>query len=74
METDREYDYEEETLSDNSMERHKQQRKPHKGGRIIREEPTSLREMQACPLAISCFKHLACFDFCEMIGRVRFHH
>lgn len=56
------------------MERHKQQRKPHKGGRIIRKQPTSLRELQAFPLAISCFKDQACFGFCEMIERVRFHH
>ena len=57
MERDSEYEFEEDTLSDSSKERNIQQRKPHKGGGIIREEPTSLRELQAYPLAISCFKH-----------------
>ena len=74
MERDREYKLEEDTLSDSSRERNIQQRKPHKGGRIIREEPTSLRELQACPLAISYFKHQSCFGFCEMVERVKFHH
>jgi hypothetical protein len=54
MERDSEYELEEDTLSDSSRERNIQQRKPHKGGKHIREEPTSLRELQACPLAISC--------------------
>jgi len=57
MERDSEYNYEEEIISDSYMERHKKKRIPHKGGRIIREEPISLRELQACPLAIYCFKH-----------------
>jgi len=74
MERDSEYEFEEDTLSDSSRKRNIQQRKPHKGGRIIREKPTSLRELQACPLAISFFKHHSCFDFCEMVERVKFHH
>jgi len=74
MERDSDYEYEEETLSDSSMERHRQQRKPHKGGKIIREEPTSLRELQACLVAVSCFRHQECFKFCEMVERVQFHH
>ena len=74
MERDSEYELEEDSLSDSSRERSRQQRKPHKGGRIIREEPTILRELQASPLAISYFKHQACFEFCGMIERVRFHH
>lgn len=74
MDRDSDQEYEEETLSDSSMERHMQQRKPHKGGKIIREEPTSLRELQACRLVVSCFRHQACFEFCEMVERVQFHH
>ena len=42
MERDSDYEYEEEKFSDSSRERNIQQRKPHKGGKIIREEPTSL--------------------------------
>lgn len=73
MESDTDYEREEETLSDSSREKHVQ-RKPHKGGKIIREEPISLREFLACPLSISCFRHHSCFDFCEMVERVKFHH
>jgi len=32
--------YEEETLSDSSRERNVQPRRPYKGGKIIREEPS----------------------------------
>jgi len=74
MDRDSDFEYEEDTFSDSSMERHKQQRKPHKGGKIIREEPISLRELHAYPLAVSCFRHQACFEFCELVERVQFHH
>lgn len=67
-------DYDEETTSGSSVERRRQQRKPHKGGKITREEPTSLAELHASPLSISCFRHLSCFDFCELVERVQFHH
>ena len=40
-----------------------QQRKPHKGGRIIREEPLNLRELEASPLVVSCFIYVMCNDF-----------
>ena len=33
-----------------------------------------MRELLACPLAISCFKHQSCYGFCEMVERVKFHH
>ena len=36
------------------------QRRPHrggKGGHHVREEPTSLTYLQACPLAVTCFRH-----------------
>ena len=64
------FDYDEETTSDSSVERRRQQRKPHKGGKITREEPTSLVELEASPLAVSCFRHLGCFEFCELVERV----
>jgi len=39
-------DYEEESsVSDSSAGGPQHQRKPHKGGRIIREEPSNLREL-----------------------------
>jgi len=66
-------DYEVETQSDSPMEEHAPQR-PHKGGRHIREEPTTLTELQAFPLVISCFQHQSCYDFCEKVANVQFHH
>jgi len=69
------YEYDEEnTASDSSTERTKQHRKPHKEGKITREKPTNLRELQASPLVVSCFRHLGCCEFCELVERVQFHH
>lgn len=69
------YDYDEEnTTSDNSIERNRQHRKPHKGGKITREDLTNLRELQASPLTVSCFRHLECYEFCELVERVQFQH
>lgn len=73
MDRGSDFEYDEETTSDSSVERHKQ-RKPHKGGKIIIEEPTSLRELQALPLVVSCFRHQGCFEFCELVERAQFHH
>jgi len=73
MERDIDYEREEETFNDTSREAHVP-RKTHKGGKIIREEPISLTELLACPLAISCFRHHSCYEFCEMVERVKFHH
>jgi len=60
METDFDYEREEETLSDSSREVNVP-RKPHKGGKIIWEEPTTLTKLLACPLAVTCFKHQSCY-------------
>ena len=73
MERYSDYEREEETLSDSSKEAHVP-RKPHKGVKIIREEPISLTEFLACPLAICCFRHHSCYEFSEMVERVKFHH
>lgn len=56
METNLDYEREEETLSDSSREA-PVPRKPQKGGKIIQEEPTTLTELLACPLAVTFFKH-----------------
>ena len=71
---DSDYETGEETLSDSSRETKLRPRRPHKGGKITKEEPISLRELLACPFAITCFKHQPCYDFCEMVERVKFHH
>jgi len=44
---DQDYEEEENIGSDNLTYRPRHHRKPHKGGRIIREEPSNLRELQA---------------------------
>ena len=68
MERDSSYDRD----SDFTTELHAP-RRPHKSGRHVREEPTSLAELQACPLAISCFQQRCCYQFCEMVARVHHH-
>jgi len=73
MDTGSDFEYDEETTNDCFVERHRQ-RKPHKRGKIIREEATNLRELQACPLAVSCFKHHGRFELCELVERAQFHH
>lgn len=66
-------DYEVETQSDLPFEGHAPWR-PHKSGRHVREEPTTLIEFQACPLAISCFQFQSCYEFCEKVATIRVHH
>lgn len=62
--------YEQETQSDSSGDRNLQPRRLHKGGKIIREDPISIYELLACPLATTCFRYQSCFEFCEMVERV----
>jgi len=57
MERSSESYFEEDTFSDSSRERNVQSKKPHKGGKIIREEPISMSELLACPLATTCFRY-----------------
>ena len=73
MESVSSYDRDEETHNDSPTEMHAP-RIPHKGGKHVWEEPTSLSELQACPLAITCFQQQFCFQFCEMVARVQYHH
>jgi len=44
-----------------------------KGGRHVREEPTSLAHLQACPLAMNCFRYQSCFEYCERISQIQHH-
>ena len=66
-------DYEVEAQSNSPMEEHAP-RRPHKSGRHVREELTTLTELQACPLAVSCFQFQSCYEFCEKVANVQFHH
>jgi len=73
MESNYSYDRNEETVSDSSIEIHAP-RRPHKSGKHNWEEPTLLVELLACPLAITCFQHQSCYQFFEMVERVKYHH
>ena len=66
-------DYEVETQSDSPLEE-QAPRRPHKSGRHVMEEPTTLTELQACPLAMQCFQHQSCYEFCQKVASVQFHH
>jgi len=48
--------------------------KSGKSGRHVREEPTSLAQLQVCPLAMDCFQRQSCFQYCEMISQTQHHH
>ena len=54
-------------------EEEREERRPHKGGRILILEPTNTRELMASPMIVTCFKHVGCFEFCEKIQRVQHH-
>ena len=61
--------YMEEEHNDDEFEEDEvvQQRRPHKGGKTIGIEQTNLREIEASPLAVSCFRYVRCYEFCEKV-------
>ena len=61
----------EEEDRDFTEEEDTEERRPHKGGRISRFEPTNTRELMASPVTVNCFKHKGCFDYCVMVQRVQ---
>ena len=48
-------------------------RKGGKGGHHKREEPTSLAELQACPLAVTFFWYMSCLEFCDRLAQIQHH-
>lgn len=60
IEIDSFYERDENTVSDSSQEIHAPG-KLHKGGKHIWEEPTTLTELLACPLAVTCFRNQSCY-------------
>lgn len=62
---DRDYEEEENSGSESIGDEPQHQRKPHKGGKIIREELSSIRELQASHMIVPYFRHLGCYEFCE---------
>ena len=61
MEEDIDYVEEEDTQEEEDIEH----RRPHKGGRILRLDPTSINELMDSPMAVSCFQYVGCFDFLQ---------
>ena len=50
------------------------QRLRYKGGLTgVVREPTSLTYLQVCPLAVTCFHHQSCYEFCERISQIQHH-
>ena len=66
-------EYEVETHNDTSSGE-QAPRRHHRSGKHVRDEPNTLTELQACPLAMSSFQQLACFEFCQRVSNVRVHH
>jgi len=59
--------------SSTEVETQQRPRKGGKGGHHKREEPTSLAELQACPLAVTCFQYMSCYQFCERLAQIQHH-
>ena len=59
--------------SSTEVEAQQRPRRGGKGGHHRREEPTSLAELQACPLAVTCFQYMSCFQFCERLAQIQHH-
>ena len=66
-------DYEGDTHSDTSSGE-RAHRRHHRSRKHLKDEPNTLTELQACPLAMSCFQHLACYEFFQRVENVRVHH
>jgi len=66
-------EYEVETESDSPL-REQESRRPRKSGRHVREEPITLIELHASPLTMQCFEHQSCYEFCQKVTEVQFHH
>lgn len=69
MEEDKDYMEEEDTQEEQDRE----QRRPHKGGRILRLESTNIKDLMASPMEASCFQYVGCLDFRKLIERVQNH-
>jgi len=67
------FEYEAETKSDSPL-REQEPRRPRKSGKHVMEEPITLIELHACPLAMQCFEHQYCYEFCQNVEEVQFHH
>lgn len=67
------YEQSDDHSSSTEIEEQRRPRRGGKGGHHKREEPTSLAELQACPLAVSCFRYMSCYQFGERIYQIQHH-
>ena len=67
------YEQSDDHSSSTEVEEQRRPRRGGKGGHHKREEPTSLAELQACPMAVTCFQYMSCYQFCERISRIQHH-
>ena len=71
MSTTEAYEQGDDQFSSKEVEVQRRPRRGGKGGHPKREEPTSLAELQAYPLAVSCFRYMSCFQFCERLAQIQ---
>ena len=45
-------------------------RRPYRGGRVLRLELVNTRELLASPMTVTCFKYIGYYNFCEQVQRV----
>ncbi len=50
-----------------------ERRKHHKGGKLLRYEPTNCNEINSSPLIKQCFEDVNCLEFCKRACEVGFH-
>jgi hypothetical protein len=62
------YEQSDDHSSSTEIEEQRRPRRGGKGGHHKREEPTSLAELQACPLVVNCFQYMSSYQFCERIS------
>ncbi len=67
------YEQGDDHSSSTEVEVQQRPRKGGKGGQHRRQEPTSLAELQACPLAMNGFRYMSCFQFCERLAQIQHH-
>ena len=72
-ETKTDYEQSDDRDSTPEIEVPRRHHKGGKGGQHVREEPTSLANLQACPLAVTCFRYLSCYEYCERISQIQHH-
>ena len=72
-ETETDYEQSDDRETTPEVEVPRRHHRGGKGGQHVREEPTSLAYLQACPLAVTCFRYQSCYEYCERISQIQHH-